>query len=311
MTRFWERRYAGAVVAAIAMVLHAPTVFFGKVGLDDDWLWSDTSPMRHLDLHQLHQVFFDLQFRVRETLGGEYLPVRDVLVGVDMAIWGHNNHGPHITQLLLFGLIVWALGTMLLRWRFSPPVAWTGVLLWAAHPLCVQSVSWISERKGILAAVFVIATGHAWARWREHGKLGALVLAILAAVCGVWSNAPAMFAPVVFAAWDLLLLPRGSRRWIAFVAVGGAAMLAAVAVVLVASRAHTVAGLQKPPKSERSRPGRPGVSQYGRALVFRDQVELSSTRPGRFASGRPVVFFSRRMPKPPDGGAVPGRPASA
>jgi hypothetical protein len=41
--------------------------------------------------------------------------------------------------------------------------------------------------------------------------------------------------------------------------------------------AHTVAGLQKPPKSERSRPGRPGVSQYDRALVFR--IGSSPRRP--------------------------------
>jgi Flp pilus assembly protein TadD len=239
--RFWDRRYAGAVVAAIAMVLYAPAIFFEKIGFDDIWLWADTSPLRRLGGHLVHDIFFNLDFRVRELFGGEYLPVRDVLVALDMAIWGHDDHGPHITQLVLFGLLVWSTGALLVRWKFPRAVAWTGTLLWALHPLCVQSVAWMSERKGILAALFAVACGHAWAAFRGRGRWWQLALASLAAVCGVWSKAPALFAPAVFAAWDLLLLPRARSRWLAIAAIGGAAALAAVPVVVVASRARVIA----------------------------------------------------------------------
>jgi hypothetical protein len=241
MMRLFERRWIGAIVAAIAVVLYAPTVFFQKIGFDDVWLWADNSPLRHLSAHLVHDIFLNFNYGVRELLGGEYLPVRDLLVAIDMRIWGLDQHGPHITQLILFGLLVWSTGTLLVRWKFPRPVAWMGTLLWAVHPLCVQSVSWMSERKGILAALFAVGCGHAWAAFRERARWPLLLLACLSAVCAVWSKAPALFAPAVFAVWDLVLLPRARSRWPAILAIGAAAALAALPVVVVASRTRVIA----------------------------------------------------------------------
>ena len=55
-------------------------------------------------------MFFELDAHNRKVVGSEYLPVRDVVTAADMAIWGHDQHGPHITQVLLFGLLLWAFG---------------------------------------------------------------------------------------------------------------------------------------------------------------------------------------------------------
>ena len=236
---FWDRRWAGLVAVALALALYAPTLLFGRVELDDMWLWADDSPLRHLDGHVLHDVV--LEMHVRHPFGSEYLPVRDLLVAADMAVWGDSERGPHVTQWLLFGLVVWSLGTLLVRWRFPPRVAWLATVLWAAHPLGVQSVAWLSERKGLLAAVFVLACGHAWIRFRAGGTRWWLAASVLAAVCGVWSKAPAMFAAGVFAAWDLLLLDRGRRRWTQIAAVAAATALAAIPVLVVATHVGVVA----------------------------------------------------------------------
>jgi len=235
---FWERRWAGLVAVALALALYSPTVVYRRVWLDDFWLWADDSPLRHVDGHVLHDVFFELHGR--HVYGGEYLPVRDLVVAADMAVWGDNEHGPHVTQWLLFALVAWSLGTLLVRWGVGKRAAWLATLLWIAHPLCVQSVAWMSERKGMLAALFVLLCGHAWVRFRSGGSRGWLVASVLAAVCGVWCKAPAMFAVGVFGAWDLLLLKPGPRRWLQIVAVGVATALAAVPVVLVASRTSVI-----------------------------------------------------------------------
>ncbi|MDQ3365379.1 MAG: tetratricopeptide repeat protein [Myxococcota bacterium] len=236
----WTRRGAGLLVVLVAVAVLSPTLVFRTVQYDDHWLWSDSSPLRQLDAATLHDVFFELDRKVRRPLGGEYLPVRDVVVAVDMAIWGELEQGPHVTQLLLFALTVWGLGTLLIRFGLRREIAWVGTLLWAIHPIHVESVAWLSERKGVLAGLFVIACGHAWVRYRQDRSWAWLVLAALCAVAGVWSKAPAMFAPAAFAAWDLLLLPRTRRRWIAIVVVGGVAALAAVPVVLVAREARVI-----------------------------------------------------------------------
>jgi thioredoxin-like negative regulator of GroEL len=225
--------------------------------------------------------------------------VRDTLVAIDMAAWGDRDAGFHATQLALHALTAFGLGALLVRFGLRRDLAWLATLFWALHPLHVESVAWLSERKGILAGLFVVACGHAWIRYRTGGRRRWLAVGALAAIAATWSKAPAMFAPAVFAAWDLLVLPprrRGERvdaaalgagadvgaspgretaddarssvapsaspgsaspgslplglpssepslvgdRWTAIVAIGSAAVLAAVPVVLVARSAGVI-----------------------------------------------------------------------
>lgn len=240
MNPFWTRKTAGLLVVIVALVVFAPTLVMRTVHYDDHWLWAQDSPLRTFDGGMLNTVFFELDAKARRPLGGEYLPVRDVAVAIDMALWGDNEHGPHVTQLLLYALTVFGLGAMLKRWGVPPAVAWFGTLIWAVHPIHVESVAWLSERKGVLAALFVVACGHAWIRYRKGGPSWWLAIAAVSAILGTWSKAPAMFAPAVFAAWDLLLLPAARRRWFAIGAVGLAAALAAAPVITVARDARVI-----------------------------------------------------------------------
>lgn len=231
--RWWERRWAGAIVVAIVVAVYAPTLLFTRVDFDDVWLWSDNSPLRQMSSETLHDVFFELDAEARHPIGADYSPVRDLDVALDMAVFGDNEHGPHATQLALFALSVFGLGGLLVRFGFAPTVAWLGALVWAIHPMRVESVAWLSDRKDVLAGLFVVACGHAWIRYRKGASPAWLVIAALAVIAAVWSKAPAMFAPAVFLALDLLLLAPSRRRWIAAIALGAVAALAAVPVVLV------------------------------------------------------------------------------
>ena len=96
------------------------------------------------------------------------------------------------------------------------------------------------ERKGVLAGLLFLACGHAWVRYRDGRSRAWLVAAAIAGVAATWSKAPAMFGPLVLAAWDLLQLRASPRRWIAIAVVGLAAALAAVPVVVLAQEAHVI-----------------------------------------------------------------------
>lgn len=222
------------VAFALTLFLFAPVLVFGQVRYDDHWLWADDSPLRQPTASVLRDVFFELDARSRHPYGTEYLPVRDLVVAAEMAIWGENEQGPHAVQLALYILTVLGLGSLLVRFGVRPSISWLAAMLWAAHPLHVESVAWLSERKGILAGLFFVACGHAWIRFRRAGSRWWLVLAVLTAIAAVWSKAPGMFGVAVLAALDLLLLPHDRRRWIAIAAVGVATGLAAIPVVLVA-----------------------------------------------------------------------------
>lgn len=240
MTRLWDRRWAGAIVVGIAVALYLPTLVFGRVAFDDPWLWADDSPLRDLSLHTLHDIFFEFDRAARHPYGSEYLPVRDALVMLDMWLWGDGERGPHLTQLVLYAATVYGMGRMLIRFRITAAVAWVGTLLWAIHPIHVQSVAWLSERKGILEVLFVVCLGHAWVRYREGRSPLWLAAAALAAIAATWSKAPGMFGVAAIAALDVCLLPRTPRRWIALVVVGLATALAAAPVVGLAVESKVV-----------------------------------------------------------------------
>ncbi len=228
------------IVLAIALALYVPSLAFQRVEWDDQWLWADDSPLRHFDAATAHDVFFELDRHARHPLGSEYLPVRDLSVAADMAVWGSNERGPHATQLVLFGLTVLALGGLLVRFGLPAELAWLGTLIWAVHPIHVESIAWLSERKGVLAGLFFLLCGHAWVRYRDGRSRGWLALAALCAIAATWSKAPGMFGAVVLAAWDITWLRASARRWIAIGVVGLATALAAAPVVLLASDAHVI-----------------------------------------------------------------------
>ncbi len=228
------------LVLVIVLGVFAPTIALTTVSYDDPWLWSDASPLRAPSGEVLEEVFFELDVRARRPYGSEYLPVRDLVVAAEMAMWGTNEHGPHVTQLALFLLTVLGLGELLIRFGLRPATAWLGVLIWAVHPSHVEAVAWLSERKGVLAGLFAVGCGHAWLRFRRGGHAGWLVAAMLAAVAAIWSKAPAMAIGPALAALDWYLLPAHRRRWLTIGAVGVASVLAAVPVMMVALDANVV-----------------------------------------------------------------------
>ena len=243
-----DRTWIGWAIAAFVIVVYVPTLAFQTVGYDDHWLWSDASPLRKLDGDTLRLIWLELDAHARHDLGTEYLPIRDLFVALDMRVWGSNEHGPHLTQLVLYALSILGLGNLLVRFGMRRDLAWLAMLLWALHPLHVESVAWLSERKGVLAGVFVIATGHAWVRYRESGRVRWLAVAAASAIAGTWSKAPAMFAPAIFAVWDALLIAGPRGRWRTILVVNTAAALAAIPVIAVALGGGIVDGeLSVPP----------------------------------------------------------------
>src|SRR5262249_17973193 len=100
-------------------------------------------------------------------------------LGIDYSIWGMNAFGYHLTNLLLhasttvlcFFLIVALVrrGSQETSERSLVPAAALGALFFGLHPLRVESVAWITERRDVLSAPFLILAVLAWLRAVEAG----------------------------------------------------------------------------------------------------------------------------------------------
>jgi tetratricopeptide (TPR) repeat protein len=87
---------------------------------------------------------------------------------LDAELFGTDPAGAHFTNVLLHAI---AAGLLLLVLKRLGAGAWGaagGALLWALHPLRVESFAWVAERKDVLCALFFIATVLAYLRYAER-----------------------------------------------------------------------------------------------------------------------------------------------
>ncbi|HEX8110850.1 MAG TPA: hypothetical protein VF516_24125, partial [Kofleriaceae bacterium] len=129
------RRHPGILLLGLALIaaaaIYAPTLGRGLVSYDDPWLVRDNFVVAQPSAHALRAIFFDLDPPVRYALGAEYLPVRDVSVMLDVALWGDAYGGFHLTNLAIY-LAAIALGfAMLDGFGVDRTIAGLAVLIWA------------------------------------------------------------------------------------------------------------------------------------------------------------------------------------
>lgn len=256
MKRLWAfaRNDPGGafVIAALlgTLALYAATFSRGLVNYDDTWLVRDNFLLHELSAETLYTILFDTSPETRFILGAEYLPIRDLSIAIDFAIWGDWYGGFHLTNVVLYGLgiVVWF--AVLLELGLDRKLSGLAILLWALHPAHAESVAWISERKGLLALVFAGVAVLGYLRFRRGASRWWLGVATLASMLTVWSKAPFAFALAALGPLELVAqTPRVSWRR-SLVGLGTIALVgitAFVPVVLTAMNLRVVDSVDRAP----------------------------------------------------------------
>jgi tetratricopeptide (TPR) repeat protein len=237
----------GLAMVALALVLvvalYAPVLGYGLTNYDDPWLIAHNTTLRDPSLSSLHAVFCDLDISQRLALGAEYLPVRDLSVMLDFAVWGEHYGGAHATNLLLYMAAIAIWFAALAELGIDRRVAGIAVLLWALHPAHVESVAWLAERKGVLGMWLAGTAVLGHARFRAGRAPAWLAVAAVAAVAAVWSKAPAAFAVAALAAFEVALPARRVsllRSAVGVAVIAAVALAAYVPVVITATKMGVV-----------------------------------------------------------------------
>ena len=170
-----------ALIVLVTAIAYLPALRGGFL-IDDDALLTDSSPIKAAD--GIYRFWCT-------TEPVDYWPVSNTSLWIEWRLWGNDPIGYHVTNVVLH--IVDACLIWMLLWRLAIPGALLAALLFAVHPVNVESVAWIAQRKNLLALFFMLlctlsycataarASQPAARRW--YGiALAAFILALLSKV---------------------------------------------------------------------------------------------------------------------------------
>ncbi|MCY3000946.1 MAG: tetratricopeptide repeat protein [Planctomycetota bacterium] len=217
------------LLVALAAFAFWPCVDAQFVALDDDANFEMNFLFRGLGPAQLEWMWSGYHY-------GHWHPLTWWTFGLDYVRAGLDAPAFHRTSLVihLAGVLAfWALALEVLRWcagwvsARSGPVeldrtksfalhvcAAFATVAWAVHPLRVENVAWVTERRDLLSALFLFVTVLAYLRSARAGSVrGAwLALALVAYALSLASKAWGMTLPVVLLALDVYPLRRLARE---------------------------------------------------------------------------------------------------
>ncbi|MGB9454891.1 MAG: tetratricopeptide repeat protein [Bryobacteraceae bacterium] len=141
-------------LVAFAFILCATLVAY-LPALEGGLLWDDPNFVTRPQLRSLHGLW-----RIWTDLGlsatGQYYPLVHSAFWFEHVLWGDAVVGYHLTNVVLHSVA--ALFVILIVRRLKLPGAWLAGLIFALHPVCVESVAWITEQKNTLSGVFYLAS---------------------------------------------------------------------------------------------------------------------------------------------------------
>lgn len=138
----------------------------------------------------------------RTFYSGNWHPLTWISLAADMSIYRGNPAGLHLTSILLHALNSVLLMLVL---RAITGSAWRSALaaaLFAVHPLRVESVVWITERKDVLSLLFGLLALWAYIGYSRAPSVGRYLTAALCLALGLMAKPMLVTMPVVFVLLD-------------------------------------------------------------------------------------------------------------
>ena len=162
----YRRPFSWVLILGATLLAYLPA-------LGGTLLWDDTSHVTRPDLQSAHGLW-----RIWFHLGAtqQYYPLLHSAFWLEHRLWGEAVLGYHLTNVMLHAASA-CLVVLIVR-RLALPGALLAGMIFALHPICVESVAWISEQKSTLSAVFYLGAALAYLHFDQSRRISRYGLAL-------------------------------------------------------------------------------------------------------------------------------------
>jgi tetratricopeptide (TPR) repeat protein len=217
---FWKWFVVSVFLVLAVWIVFGQTLRYDFVNYDDDAIvYENPAVTRGVDIQEIVWVFTHSSGR------DSWFPLTDISHMLDWQLYGPDAGGHHLTNVLLHAATAIVLFLLLQRltgaiWRSAFVAA-----VFALHPLRVESVAWVAERKDVLSGLFFMLALWTWARHVQNRSAPAgsqkvisafnplhwtadYFLALLCFILGLLSKAMLVTLPFVMLLLDFWPLKR-------------------------------------------------------------------------------------------------------
>ena len=180
-----RRSVRAGIIVLLTLVTYAPAMRGGFVWDDEQYV----SKNRLLSAD-------DGLWRIWTSPGEspQYYPLVFTSFWLETRAWGDSAFGFHVVNVLLHAVGALLLWRVLLR--LQVPGAWLAGAVFALHPVHVESVAWITERKNVLSGVFYLLALAAYLGYADRRQWRPYVLSLALFACALLSKTVTCSLPV-------------------------------------------------------------------------------------------------------------------
>ena len=184
---------AFVTLGLLVVVSYLPAMLWGGF-VWDDRIITNSEPVQ--EVSGLWKIWFSPSAIGEE---GHYWPLVYTTFWLEHKLWGYAPAGYHVVNVLLH------LANALLLWhvmrRLAVSGAWMVAAVFAVHPLHVESVAWVIERKDVLSGLFYLAAVLAWMRFVEQPNSRRYAWSLALYTAAMLSKSIAITLPAAFLIW--------------------------------------------------------------------------------------------------------------
>lgn len=194
-----KNRHAFFVLSFILLVVflsYSPILSSDFLNWDDDVHLLENEAVRSLDLEHIKLIF-------SQTINGTYNPLTIFSFALEYHFFGYNSFVYHFDNLLLHIIVTALIFSFSLRLGLSLRAAAFAAIVFGIHPMHVEPVAWVTERKDVLYSCFYMLALHSYWGYLQTQKRSIYVLTLALGILSVLAKPMALSLPLIFLLCDL------------------------------------------------------------------------------------------------------------